>query len=217
MQRSITKEGWLLIVDFGGIMNRVEHYGDVVGCFNSTEKEKFAFYAFLLYTSKDGEITNYVKNYREEFSQLSEKDCLIFYHDRSSKSETSSSGEAYRTARAIGIELKEIPCIVFFKNINDESVLIYCLNKNLSKKDIKTELINLFEAIQNCISRYDSKNDFDNRNDLYDCLAKYIRENNIKYFLPNLKVKKLLSKIGNLLPLPSFCLQLKESIFGSHN
>jgi|ERR1035437_165615 hypothetical protein len=197
-------------------MNRVEHYGDVVGYFSSTEKEKFAFYAFLLYTSKDGEIANYVKNYRAELSQLSGKDCLIFYHDKSSKSETSSSGEAYITARAIGIELNEIPCIVFFKNINDESVLIYSLNNNLLKKDIKTELRNLFEAIRDCISRYDSRDDFDNRNDLYDCLANYIRENDIKNFLPNLKVKKLLSKIGKFLPLMSFCLQLKQSIFGSH-
>jgi len=156
-------------------MNPIRSLEEVIKHWDIFEGRWKTVYAFFLYTNEDKNIAHYVRKYFREIDKLSGCDCLIFLIDKPPKTweEEARTREywrefefktrmqndfkevmphdrsrAYEIAEFLGLPPNYIPCIVFFRNINERELLIYPLDNSWSDERLTRELRELFSYVR---------------------------------------------------------------------
>lgn len=93
--------------------------------YESIPEKSYSYYAFLLYTNEDEKIAKYVREYFDYLNRLSREDCIVYLLDPELP-----NYEAYNIADDIGIGRDNLPCLVFFKNLGENKVIIYRLKNS---------------------------------------------------------------------------------------
>jgi len=119
-------------------------------------------YAFFLYSNEDRQIIKYIREYFTDLHILSGEECLIFLIDKPpnkrekmkdyckgfTKVVPYDRSKSYKIADFFGISPKAIPCIVFFKNIDETELLVCPLKNSWNEEKLSIKLREVFSAIK---------------------------------------------------------------------
>lgn len=126
----------------GAILPGAILFDGLADFFYKLNSDKGTLRGLLLYTKEDSSLEKYIKNHFLEFHKLSGNWCKIFILEKPAKlwslKELSviekiklnfissiDKSEAYDIARALKIELNQIPCLIFFgEEINSQRLII---------------------------------------------------------------------------------------------
>ena len=182
-----------------------------------------SIYAFFLYTNEDKNIARYVREYFHELDRLSGSKCLIFLIDKPPKSweEEAKAREywaefkfrqwvwegfteiipydrskAYEIAEFLSISPRFIPCLVFFRNINETELLVYPLDNSWSDEKSTKEFRELFSVVQKSI---EDAEDIEKQKELiWDELKTYVRRKNVERKTMQFLMHPLTRSIGDV-------------------
>ncbi|WP_430883322.1 hypothetical protein [Fusibacter sp. JL216-2] len=184
-------------------MNPIRSIEEVIENWHVFENKWHTLYAFALYTREDKNIAQYIREYFMEMDRLSGNDCLIFVIEKppSSWSEEAKtreywsdvhqpeelwsgyydvmpydSSQVYDLARKIGLKYRNIPCLVFFKDINDREYITYAIDTSWSQSKITLELRKLFSKLSDSDNRVNASD----KDVLWENLRKYVAFHNRK-------------------------------------
>lgn len=148
---------------------------DIFKYWDYFEDASFPLYALFLYTNEDQTIAAYVSRHFDEFDRMSGNTCMIFVIEKPSrtweqKAQTRQywlnveakrnlendwmelmpydKSEIYPIARLIEVPYSDLPCIVFFSDINKMELATYKIDPSWSDQEITKEVRELFSAIR---------------------------------------------------------------------
>lgn len=117
------------------------------------------------------EVINYRKNEKETLFFLTS----LHSEKKSSDGSFYDKAEVYEIARNFEIDYTDIPCIVFFRDINDKKLLIYRLDNSWSDERLTREFRELFAFIRESIKDLQGVGDEEM---LWEKLEKFVRRKN---------------------------------------
>ena len=156
-------------------MNPIRSLEEVRENWDIFEGKWRSLYAFFLYTNEDRNIARYIREYFHELDRLSGNGVLIFLIDKPPKTWEEEAkirdywreftfrtrvwegfkevipydrSRAYEIAEFFGIRPRLIPCIVFFRNINEREILFYPLDNSWFDERLTNEFRELFSAVR---------------------------------------------------------------------
>ena len=180
-------------------------------------------YAFFLYTNEDRNIARYVREYFRELDQLSGNTCLIFLIDKPPRTWEEEArtreywkeftfrtwvwegftevmpydrSKAYEIAEFFGIFPNHIPCIVFFRNINERELLVYPLDNSWSDERLTREFRELFSAIREGCENIGDDNE--RKEQMWRNLERFIRRRSREQTIVNFITHPLARSVGDV-------------------
>ena len=157
-------------------------------------------FGFFLYTEADKKIAKYAKNNFYELNAMS-SECLLFYIERptflkkyslsreyhieygkfhptfpsgmSSETKPYDRTQVYEIAKKLKISIDKIPCIVFFQNLDSNSIIVYPLKNKWTDEEITTNLRKIFSIID----KYDKNTNYESRGEkIWESLKKFVED-----------------------------------------
>jgi hypothetical protein len=214
-------------------MNPIKDIDDVIQHWDIFTDNWKSLYAFLLYTDEDAALAAYVREHFYELDQLSGNFCFIFLIDQPSRawrrqatdrdywkqfqfrqrvwegfleSRPYDKAKAYKIAEYLGVPPRQMPCVVFFKDISDQEVLIYSLSTADSAKEISTEFREVFSVLAKSVKRVDgeirdmTKEGIEKkRQAMWDDLQSYIRKQKTKGLIARVLASPAVESVGDVL------------------
>jgi len=204
-------------------MNPIRSIDEVLKHWSIFEEKWKAVYAFFLYTNEDKQIAKHIREYFTDLHILSGDECLIFLIDKPPKKweerkeikdywkefkfKTSiwegftevvpyDRSKSYEIADFFGISPKVIPCIVFFKNIDETDFLIFPLKDNWNEEKLKIKLREVFSAMKMKAGHIDNENE--RKEQIWGNLKKYIRSEYREQKITGIIIHPITKSIGEL-------------------
>ena len=203
-------------------MNPIRNLEEVIEHWDIFESKWRSLYAFFLYTNEDRNIARYVREYFHELDRLSGNECLIFLIDKPPRTWEEEArtrdyweeftfraivwegfkevmpydrSRAYEIAEFLGIRPNLIPCIVFFRNINEREILVYPLDNSWSDERLTREFRELFSAIrEGC----ENIGDDEGKEKIWRNLERFIRRRSRRQRIVNFITHPLARSVGDV-------------------
>jgi len=204
-------------------MNPIRSLEEVIEHWDIFEGRWRSLYAFFLYTNEDRNIARYVREYFRELDRLSGNECLIFLIDKPPRTWEEEArtrdyweeftfrtrvwegfkevmpydkSRAYEIAEFLGIQPSLIPCIVFFRNINEREIFVYPLDNSWSDGRLTREFRELFSAIrEGCENIGD---DDERKEKIWRNLERFIRRRSRRQRIVNFITHPLARSVGDV-------------------
>lgn len=204
-------------------MNPIRSLEEVIEHWDIFERRWRAVYAFFIYTNEDRNVARYIREYFHELDRLSESECLIFLIDNPPKAWEEEArtreywrefifkisvwdgfkkvmpynkSKAYKIAEFLGISPRYIPCIVFFRNINERDLLVYPLDNSWSDERLTRELRELFSSVRKETKNID--NEETRKEQIWNDLKSFIRRKNMERRISQIVNHPLSRSVGDV-------------------
>lgn len=204
-------------------MNPIRSLEEVIEHWDIFERGWKAVYAFFLYTNEDKNIAHYVREYFHEIDSLSGRDYLIFLIDKPPKTWEEEArtreywrefefktwiwdgfkevmpydrSKAYKIADFLGLPPNYIPCIIFFRNINERDLLMYPLDNSWSDERLTKELRELFSSVRKETKNIDDEET--RKEQIWKDLESFIRRKNRERRISQIIMHPYVRSVGDL-------------------
>jgi len=204
-------------------MNPIRSLKEVIENWDIFEGRWRSLYAFFLYTNEDRNIARYVREYFHELDKLSGKECLIFLIDNPPRTWEEESrirdywkeftfrtrvwegfkkvmpydrSKAYEIAEFLGIPPRLIPCIVFFRSIDEREILFYPLDSSWSDERLTKEFRELFSAVRGKCENINDDNE--RKKQIWKNLKRFIRRRSREQIIVNFINHPIARSVGDV-------------------
>ncbi len=109
-------------------------------------------YALLLYTKNHREIRRYVRSSVSIIDDLSGEDVFVLIFDDLKKENPPT--KIFSLMRELGLKYTQIPCLAFFKSLDDDNIYCYNLKDN---EICSVEFIHIFTLVHKCCQSHKEK------------------------------------------------------------
>lgn len=189
-------------------MDTIRSVYEILDHWDYFEESWKGIFGFFLYSNVDRQIVNYIRKYFNDLHHLSGSDCLIFLIDKPLKKwdimeetkdyqkefiyktsdrkgfndeELYDRTKSYKIADFFGIAPKALPCIVFFKNIDETELLVFLFKNSWNEEKISIKLREIFSVMKMDEEHIYSNHEDENRKErIWKHVKKYIRKEYIE-------------------------------------